>query len=59
MVVIINYGTCVRKGNGWRSGEATLKNGKLDEFYEFYLNRKTEGGKKQKSAVIVFINHGT
>ena len=26
MVVIINYGTCVRKGNGWRSGEATLKN---------------------------------
>ncbi len=48
MVVIINYGTCARKGNGWWGGETTLKNGKLDEFYEFYLNRKTEGGKKTK-----------
>ena len=33
MVVIINYGTCVRKGNGWWGGEATLKNTARVVFY--------------------------
>ena len=34
MVVIINYGTCVRKGKGWHGGEATLKNGELSMNYQ-------------------------
>ena len=34
MVVIINYGTCVRKGNGWWGGETTLKNGELSMNYQ-------------------------
>ena len=35
MVVIINYGTCVRKGNGWRGGEATLKKTPQELFFIF------------------------
>ncbi len=33
MVVIINYGTCARKGNGWWGGETTLKNTARVVFY--------------------------
>ena len=58
MVVIINYGTCAHKGNGWWGGETTLKNGELSELIElFWTERQT--AEKQKSAVIEVGNHGT